>query len=378
MSNTTNHHGRSRRDSEDQARDYAVYRYVLSLTDLGLTGKAIIPNETGIAKQWGTDRIFIRRVLRSVLYEEYYQQKKEVQSPVPGLTLAKLVGILSALEAYQREQQSLNSEGRVTSTITRSEKLKALRLFGRLSLGERQLLELPTHQGRALLDQLVDDAINLSPGFTADDVNRLYTFFLQNTGKDSDQRLSDALKDSDRETQRELIHAMVADYTGQYFSGLTKSDKEDRDCRLLEKVQRELERINLQSGIQQANVFLKRDDDPFNTARLRNYLTIEFIQQLVRSVVDNELLTDEFPVYLKYFEIERVKPLPLYIKQKGLGIGVLNPHLLDDDDEVDSITGLERQFAYRVRIHFYIKLPETYKVKFEELTVITKQPGSLI
>ncbi|MEO0349129.1 MAG: hypothetical protein AAF282_03660 [Cyanobacteria bacterium P01_A01_bin.15] len=375
MSNDTNHQGRGRRDSEDQARDRTVYRYVLSLSDLGLTGRTPIPNETGIAKQWGTDRIFVRRVLRSVLYEKFYQKKKEDRPPVPGLTLAKLVGILVALETHQREQQALSSEGPLTSIITHSEKVKALRLFGQLSSEERAALGLPVHPGQSVLDQLVDKATDRSADVTADHVTRLYNFFLQGAGRGKDWRLSDALKNSDKTTQRDFIHDIVSEYTWQYFAGLTKSGKEDRDCKLVERVERELDRIKLQSGIEQANVFLKQDDDLFKTARLHNHLTVDFIQQLVRSVVDNELLTDEFPIYLKYFEIERVKPLPLYIKQKGLEIGVLNPHFFQDDEDVESARGLERQYAYRVRLHFYIKLPDSYQIKFTDLVVVNRQSG---
>lgn len=370
MGNDSSTQGRGRRDSEDQARDLKVYRHLLSLTELGITGKASTPNETSIAKQWGTDRIFIRRVLRSVLYEEYYRQKKDEQPPVPGLTLAKLVSILVALEKHQCDQQTLSNENKVTPVITRTAKLKALRLFGQLSPEERADLRLPIHPSQALLKQLVDEATDCSADFTTDHASNLYRFFLQGSGKGNDLSLSDALKKLARTTQRDFIHNFVANYTQQFFFGLTKSDKEHKDCDLVEKVQRELDRIKLQSGIEQANTFLKRDDDPYGANRLHNYLTVDFIQQLAHSVVDNELLTDEFPIYLKYFEIERIQPLPLYISQANVDIGVLNPHFLQDDEEVDSVRGLERQFAYRVRVHFYIRLPDDYQAKFPEITVI--------
>lgn len=372
MSSDTSQQSRGRRDSEDQARDRAVYRYLLSLSDLELTGKISIPNETSIAKQWGADRIYIRRVLRSVLYKEYYQPKEKEQPPVPGLTLAKLVSILVALEAHQRDQQALSNDNQVTPVITRTAKLKALRLFGQLSPTEREDLRLPIHASQALLNQLIDEATDQSTEFTADHASHLYRFFLQGAGKGNEISLSDALKKLEPAAQKAFIHNYVADYTQQFFLGLTKSEKENKDWNLVNKVQRELDRIKLQSGIEQANIFLKQDDDPYGMSRLNSYLTVDFIQKLVRSVVDNELLTDEFPIYLKYFEIERVKPLPLYIQQAHSNIGVLNPFFLHDDEDIDSAKGLARQFAYRVRVHFYIRPPDDYQIKFPEITVVNE------
>ena len=100
MSKDATTSSRRQRDTDDQSRDRQVYRYLLNLTDLGLDDKSTSPNESSIAKQWGVteNRIFIRRVLRSVLFDELYADKEDKPSPVPGLTLSKLVNILSALQ----------------------------------------------------------------------------------------------------------------------------------------------------------------------------------------------------------------------------------------------------------------------------------------
>ena len=150
--------GYRRHDSGDQKRNRQVYRYLLKLTDLGFSGEGTTPNESSIAKQWGVEdnRIFVRRVLRSVLFEELYAKKEKKPSPVPGLTLSKLVSILSALQRHQRQQQSLDRESKKASrVITRSEKLKALQLFAHLSPEERSQLNLKTHPEKALLDQTI-------------------------------------------------------------------------------------------------------------------------------------------------------------------------------------------------------------------------------
>jgi hypothetical protein len=109
----------------DVDREKAVYEYLLSLTDLGTAAgrrgqdKLTKPNESSVAKQWGMERIFVRRVLRSVLHEKYYANEDE--TPVPGLTLGKLVKILSSLQSYWNGQRSAETHQRVPRILTYAE-----------------------------------------------------------------------------------------------------------------------------------------------------------------------------------------------------------------------------------------------------------------
>lgn len=377
MSRDSKGEERRRRDSEDQIRDRDVYRYLLALTDLQLSSKAKAPNETSIAKQWGVEdnRIFIRRMLRSVLFDRFYKKKDENQPPpVPGLTLSKLVSILSALEAYQRAQQFQNSEAKIPRLITRAEKLKALRLFFQLLPEERQRLGLELHPGQIFLNQISELANTSTVNGKPADAISLYNFFLRQS-EGAALSFAEAIDQSDKESSQAYIQKIVTQHTQQYFAGLSKADKNELDKKLIEKVEREIGRIELQSGIEQVNSFLKKDEVFTRNNRLLNYLTADFIQRLAHSVIDNELITDEFPIHLKFFEIERVKPLPLYIKQAQETTGLLNPFLLQDSHEDDSVNGLERQVAYRVTAHFYIKVPEDYKATFEDLAVINRVSG---
>jgi hypothetical protein len=382
--------GRGRRDFEDQERDRMVYRFLLTLTDLDVSGKQQTPNETSIAKQWGVDdnRIFIRRMLRSVLYDEFYKDKGEPEQVVPGLTLAKLVSILAAIQKYQQDQQAAHrpkdppdhhaapTDPKPPRLITRSEKLQALRLFFQLAPQEREQLGLANHPQAALLQQILDIATDPAAELSPESITALYKFFLQHSGNGSPKSLSEAGGEVDLPTPQLLIEKILAKYTEQFFAGLTREPKSEENRVLLGKVKREIDRIQLQAGIEQANTFLSPDDKDFlSNHRILNYLKTDFIQHLVHSVVENERLTDEFPIYLKYFEIERVKPLPLYIKQKHESLGVLNSSFLESARDADDVTGLERQFAHRVRVHFYIKLPDDYTVKFPTLTVTSSVAG---
>ncbi|MEP0918247.1 hypothetical protein NC981_15575 [Leptolyngbya sp. DQ-M1] len=79
---------------------------------------------------------------------------------------------------------------------------------------------------------------------------------------------------------------------------------------------------------------------------------------------ENEILTDEFPIYIKHYTVEKIRPLPLYFKTKDKLSGLLNPELLASPENEDEVNGLERQFAYKVVVHFYVKLPNNYKPPF--------------
>jgi hypothetical protein len=361
----------ARRGSEDQDRDRATYLYILSsLTDLCGGDK---PNESYVAKQWGLEdnRIFVRRVLRSVLKDSYPEEKN---TTVPGLTLGRLAKILISLEAYWIEQQhasphkseAQNSRAR---KITRVEKLQALRLFCQLSCDERLELKLPVHPEEALLQKLVEDMTDPIQGLPKQDTAHLYRAFLRypRTKTQPTSQLEPFVADRHAQT-REAIRDMVRSLVEAQLAGLDSRSRETKINSLFDKVQREISRIEFQAGQQQVKSLLRQDGADSPEA---NHLSAEFVARLTRSVVENEILTDEFPIHLKHFEIEKVRPLPLYVKSEERESGLLNPFLLGEDEDKESILGLETQVAYKVRVYFYIKLPDTYSPKFRDTTLDT-------
>ena len=375
MSNSSGALGR-KRDLDDQNRDRRVYRYLLTLSGLPLTNKVPqMPNETRLAEQWGfaANRIFVRRVLRSVLYEQFYRDKEDEQPPVPGLTLSKLVGVLEALQDYQEREQVLDEDLRASHIITPEEKLKALGLFFQLSADERKRLSLQLPKGNVLLNQIIEKAADPSGPYSKENVHRLYRFFLQQLGEQSSKSFADALRDADEVTPQDFIKKVVAAYVDRRLAGLEAHDKVEVEKQLVDKVEREINRIELQSGLDQIKQYRSRDD--IQGHEQYEYFTADFIRRLIHSVVDNELITDEFPVHLKYFEIHRIKPLPLFIWRSHQSNGLLNPFLLGDAQEGKSVEGLERQVAYRVRVHFYIYLPDDYSIRFEDLTAQSEVTG---
>jgi hypothetical protein len=369
---------RGRRDQEDQHRDRAVYEYLLTLTDLELSGgkrgrgkeKAAKPNESSIAKQWGVERIFVRRVLRSVLHEKYYPD--EEKQPVPGLTLGKLVKILSALQMHWNAQRSTTPDRQVPRILTRTEKLRALQKFSQLSVAERGLLELPVHPGEVLFQRMLEEATDPIKGMRFEDAVQLYTTFLRQPSLLSSLQFDSSVgqSNSDRkQAARGLIAKTVAHLINQHFQDLEDKRKQEKIDELVEKVEREISRIEFQAGVKQADFFLGSKMNQAIQEKSAEYLGSQFVQRLTRSVVENEILTDEFPIYFKYFEVEKVRPLPLLVKKEGQETGLLNPALLEDGEDEDRINGLERQFAYKVKVHFYVKLPDHYQTAFSETEI---------
>lgn len=363
----------SRRGTEDQERDKLVYKFLLScLTDLVVSEKTGRPNEYGIAEQWGQkqNRIYIRRVLRSVLAENYPEEERE--NTVPGLTLGKLVEILTGIEAYRKKQKSKTPETQIPRILTRSEKLTALRKFSQLLLEEQEKLNLPMSSEDLLLQQLIetitDPVRGLEPG------NRI--FFYKNALKiyedlkkvEISAKISNwqAVQQDKSPRMTKLIETKIAQILEEYYQGINEEIKRKKLKELSEKVQREVNSIEYKSGTRQVKQVLERQD--------RDNISDAFIERLTVSILENDILIKEFPIHIDYFEIERLPTLPLYIDDIGdlesstnsTKTRLLNSKLLDKDEDWKNIKGLEKQLIYNVKVYFSVKLPSNYTYRFGE------------
>lgn len=359
--------------TSQEERDKSVYRYLLTcLTDLFLIknskGKEQ-PNESSIANQWGQkdNRIFVRRVLRSVM-PEYYPDEETIA--VPGLTLSKLIEILNGIQEYKK-QKSLNAKDMndlktKPLALTRVEKLRALSKFMELSIDERKQLNIEINSSQELINKLMEDITDPIKGLDSKNIARLCQLTLntyqslRTTNSDSQVWENVLLQD--------FIKKIVIELLDEYFPDVAQLNSIVAE--LVDKVTREINRIEFQCGINQVRSLLANEVEIDKDRS--NILSTSFVKQLAKSVVENEILTDEFPVYLKYIEIEKKQPLPLYIKQDiEEGIGLLNPQLLQLEKNanlelIENIDGLERQFVYKVKVHFYVHPPDGYQSRFPE------------
>jgi len=189
-------------NSEDQQRDAAVYLYLLTkLTDLGISEGSPKPNEYKIAKQWGQNRMFVRRVLRSVMPELY--EEKDREDRIPGLTLGKLVDILTSLQDYCKNESEKNAAKHTPRIISHYHKERVLQKYSQLCPTERERLDISIHPQASLLEQLQDiitDKIQGLPEITHfyKQALSLYTSLKQELDESDCDRLESRIEDYTR------------------------------------------------------------------------------------------------------------------------------------------------------------------------------------
>ena len=207
-------------NSEDQQRDAAVYHYLLTkLTDLGISEDSPKPNEYKIHKQWGQNRMFVRRVLRSVMPDLY--EDKDREDRIPGLTLGKLVDILTSLQDYCKNESEKNAANHTPRVISQYHKERILQKYSQLCPEERARLDISIHPQASLLEQLQDiitDKIQGLPEITHfyKQALSLYTSLKQELGESDGDRLESRIEDY---TRKIIEH---------YYTGLNSDLKEEK------------------------------------------------------------------------------------------------------------------------------------------------------
>jgi hypothetical protein len=360
-----------RQSDEDRQRDAAVYLHLLNnLTDLDISEDSPKPNEYKIAKQWRQNRIFVRRVLRSVMGERY--QEKEREERVPSLSLGKLVTILSSLEAYWQGESAKNKDSlaqKMINKFTQQEKERVLKKYAQLSLDERDKLKLLVHPEAGLLEQLkeiITDEIQQDSldvvSFYKQAIN-LYSSqkqqhsYLKSLDPNDNQNLDESLK-----LVNQIIE-YIQPRLKKYYQHLSTGSEQEIIKDLVDKILREVSRTEFQAGLRQIKTVVGQCPDFVQNNLTSDSISNLFLESLSNSIIKNNLLGDKFPVYIDYLEIEKVKPLPLKLYRGKTGL--INTDFLDDPEDENEYyaQGLEKQIAYRVRVYFYVYPPENWKPK---------------
>jgi hypothetical protein len=358
-----------RQSDEDRQRDAAVYLHLLNnLTDLDISEDSPKPNEYKIAKQWGQNRIFVRRVLRSVMGERY--QEKEREERVPSLSLGKLVTILTSLEAYWQGESAKNKDSlaqKMINKFTQQEKQRVLKKYAQLSLDERDKLKLLVHPEAGLLEQLkeiITDEIQ-------QDSLDVVSFYKQAINLYSSQKQQHSylksLDPNDNQNLDESLGNQIIEYIQprlkKYYQHLSTGSEQEIIKDLVDKILREVSRTEFQAGLRQIKTVVGQCPDFVKNNLTSDSISNLFLESLSNSIIKNNLLGDKFPVYIDYLEIEKVKPLPLKLYRGKTGL--INTDFLDDSEDENEYyaQGLEKQIAYRVRVYFYVYPPENWKPK---------------
>jgi hypothetical protein len=255
----------------------------------------------------------------------------------PILSVSKLVDILSSLERYWNDNSKVENENeKQPPKITHSVKVRALQLLSELSLEEREALGIYAPAGEGLIRKIYEDVLNPHYNFSREELIDIYKqLLISRTIYHNDKSSGD--------NPEKII--------GGYFSQLTQQDM-DEECppEVVNRILKEVNRIGFQSGAEQLREF---QIDSFDKSR--EYTSIQnrkFAKLLTKCIIENEEVTDEFPIRIKFISIEKVRPLPLIIYSESNTRGLINSTLLD---EITNIKGLERQYSYRVAVHLLVR-----------------------
>jgi hypothetical protein len=360
------------RNIHDQSRDKKTYKYLLTLVD----GYLENPDDVSIsyiADQWGMadNRMFVSRVLKSIKnnFDALKEPPKNVteNSPdnindilsedkvVPGLTLNKLVNILVSIDKYRKEKCAAQEKISFPKLLTRSEKLRVLYLYSDTLPIEKKYLNLEESDTRLLLQQLINDITDSSQGLSQGKLNEICKYI----SSCMDIELSEGK--NEKYTIKSIINENIEIFGYEYFQGLNEAVLKSLKNKIFEQVENAIQDISYQNGSYQFKAFLDKDinekySDEVSTESLikhREEIGVrfspkKFIRRLTKSIVENQILAEEFPVYLKYIEIQQIQQ-----------------SMPQDDDYKDSLS------AYTVKVHFYLKNAQGEREDFyEEVTGI--------
>lgn len=282
-----------------------------------------------------------------------------------SLTTGEFVELLSHLQKHCQSQSSAsdnqaNPRGNHSSqrsspsayVLMPEEMLVLLQKLVQLTPAERQQLQLPAGMEDVMLQQAL---LNLSLYQDQRDYETILSLYRSSIGLAFVQETSSpfgGLSDVHR-----YIEELVAQDPPYLPTSLSRSKLDE----LTAKAKREIDRILLKCGVGQfqfqfPNVYRQGQSD-----YIQQYLPRGFVRRLTQAVIENELLTEEFPIFIRTITIQQTGPFPLRVANQPADPGLLLGNLLRFDDTDVEIAS---QYANRVTVHFYMRVPADYQSDF--------------
>lgn len=356
----------------DSVRNYHLYRYLLGRLAISRK-KDGSPNNKQTGQRVGDESI--RKILPAILANQTeWNTAVEKHKKYESTTTGQLVEMLSAL----RESliQDYRSHDITYDRILGPEEiLTALYQLVELTPSERKQLGLPIGDKLTLLKQTL---LSLQAKGRAENYEAVFRAYKEAVGlrfagsDDAITTLDEVYSLIESAVRAELAH--LPHRTAVYPTSQTRiPSNKDTMTELSRKAQREVRRLLVRSGNTQA--FFK--DSNADHAYISEYLQSAFVRKLSQTVVQNERLTYQFPVFLKRLTIKSRGPLPF--SDTSLGIERFSstyPRLLDtglqelDGSAEHKLSGdipnpsdyeLASQSAAKVTLHFYVKVPAYYQ-----------------
>ncbi|MGB5916724.1 MAG: hypothetical protein WBG63_17805, partial [Phormidesmis sp.] len=355
----------------DSGRSYRLYRYLLGRLAISRRPDGT-PINLQTAQRVGDDAL--RKIISAVLADEdTWYQSVSANSNAAKVTTGRLVEMLGTLKETLVEDYKEYEEP-YSRVLTTEDVLIALYQLTELSPEERKRLDLPVSDKLTLLQQTL---LSLQTKDGTENYEAIFKAYKEAVGLEF---TSSGASVSNLNQVNELIESSVRAALSYLpkrqtrFQGQIKEPgNEDTIVELSRKAQREVRRLLVRSGNTQFFLVNNATSHPF----IHRYLQPAFIRKLSQTVVNNERLTAQLPVYLKQVTIEARGPLPFF--DTSLGVHKLDSayprllnvsiqeldgnaeHVLLDDIPDPSDYELASQEVNKLTLGFYLKIPDSYK-----------------
>lgn len=229
-----------------------------------------------------------------------------------AITTGELVERLSTFQNFcQQELQKQNCEDGLPPVLTEYDIRRALLKLIELTPEERDSLGLTYSDEDILLQEAF---LHLWSKQSHTSYQQVLNFYQTSIG--SIDVAGEALNDYSDAALNESIQQMVRSYLSFLKSSEPAADSSQtpvakiiRETGFVDLVIHEVNQIVLKVGIEQIRLAGVRTKNSYCT----RYLPKSFVTRLVRAVVDNQILTSEFPVYIKSITVEKHGPFPLTV-----------------------------------------------------------------
>jgi hypothetical protein len=322
---------------QDKERDKAIYCYLFN-------GFAVVRNKDGKVNYSQTTKLFGRegadfaqRIYKDICTTED-PNRPTCRNGAAKLTTGKLVELLAGLQKGLQDSLANSKkpnieDEQIPKFLKIEDILTVFQKLTELSSEEKEQLGLSHFTEELLLQQVLLNIGIYRDRISQETVLKLYKAsiglnFETTTITDIPSNQEDLI----RQTTKDILSYIPERW----------SYKQEKLTYLIEKVETAIQKIKFQAGI-------KKDDDPSAQDFTQKYLTPNFLKIITRSVIENQTLNEEFPVYIRSFKIEQLQPLPLRFRD-----GLLNPDIFLPEEKTNN-PGLESQYAYQVTVYFYLK-----------------------
>lgn len=337
----------------DREREKNIYRYILKLLPLKK------PNNLSEI----SEKLYSQK--KSDPAKKIFNLIKEKENqPLPAkLTTEQLVELIKNVKiSLQEEYQDKEKTYCATPKLLRKEDIITLLTYLiKLSSEERKYLNLSKSEVDIILGQNI---LNLYRYHTEIDKAKILDFY-KSTISLSNINSREKSTVSNNETDIRKIRILVKQYLEHLGleKWIIKDSKVEDLCGV---IQRHIKRLKAQAGINEiSSISDQYISDKYIKDFEQNCITDSFLERLVYSTIENYLIREQLPIYIQYFELTQLKPLPLYYPNDDYPEGLLNPQIIEPEKNHDN-TSLASQHAYKATISFNLKIKNSLLEKIKQ------------